>query len=177
MRKARAAFPRALWLCLLVLGGCATTPSQTVPGTGDATQGEMVAPGTVRYQLAMGEIASGAGLRASAAPKYPEYVLLACPPPVEITASLIVDTNGKVSEVRVDGDAGADAQRHRFIDAVRVAALQWRFEPLQVDHWAADANGDGHLVDQVSRPFCLTYVFRFECVAGRPVVSTHAQGT
>lgn len=89
-------------------------------------------------------------------------------------ALLIVDAQGAVGEVRVTDEAQADASRHAFIDAVRTAALQWQFTPLQINRWAADADGNSHVVDSGTRPFSLTYVFRFECHAGESTVSAAA---
>jgi hypothetical protein len=74
----------------------------------------------------------------------------------------------------VSGEQQADASRHAFIDAVRAAALQWQFQPLSISRWAADADGNSHVVDSGTRPFSLTYVFRFECHAGQSSVSAAA---
>ena len=128
----------------------------------------------LRYQLAMGEVSSGATPFQRVAPIYPIDRLAACPPPQEVQALLIVDRTGKVSEVRVVDEAQADANRHPFIAAVRVAALQWQFDPLRVSHWVADADGNSHVVYDETKPFSLGYVFRFACHAGQPSVSTEA---
>jgi len=79
-----------------------------------------------------------------------------------------------VSEVRVAGEAQADANRRAFIDAVRAAAAQWQFNPLQINRWAADADGNSHVVDSETKPFSLAYVFRFACHAGQSTVSAAA---
>jgi hypothetical protein len=55
---------------------------------------------------------------------------------------------------------------------VRVAALRWRFEPLVISRWAADANDQTHTVDTGTRPFSLPYEFRFACHAGKAAVSS-----
>jgi len=85
---------------------------------------------------------------------------------------LIVGVNGMVGEVRITDEARADASRRAFIAAVRTAALQWRFNPLMINRWAADADGNSHVVDSETKPFSLDYVFRFECHAGKGRVST-----
>jgi hypothetical protein len=128
--------------------------------------------GTTRYKLAIGDVATGANVFQRVTPIYPAGQLAACPVPREVEALLIVDQAGKVSEVRVAGEAQADANRRSFIAAVRAAAMQWRFNPLQVQHWAADADGNSQVVDSETKPFSWTYVFRFECHAGKAAVSS-----
>jgi len=160
---------------LLTLVGCATTQRiPPPPPMGDATWHMVAPPGTTRYQLALGEVSSGGMPLQRVAPVYPRDLLASCPPPEEVPALLIVGASGVVGEVRVTDDAQADASRHAFIEAVRVAALQWQFSPLQIDRWAADADGNSHVVDSETRPFSLAYVFRFECHAGKPTVSSAA---
>ena len=167
-------FARTLSPVLLgtLLAGCATNPYIPLPpAKGDASWREEVPLGTTRYQLALGDVSSGATPMQRVAPIYPAAQLATCPPPQEVSALLVVNQAGKVDEVRVSDEAQADASRHSFITAVRVAALQWQFSPLQINHWAADADGNTHVVDSQTRPFSLTYVFRFECHAGKPAVS------
>lgn len=161
---------------LLMLAGCASTPSTNPPppATGEATWLAVTPPGTRHYQLALGDVSSGATLEQMVAPTYPPDLLASCPAPVQVQALVIVGTSGAVTEVRVAGENTADATRGRFIGAVRVAALRWQFVPLQVTHWAADADADGnsHQVDSGARPFSLTYQFHFACHAGKPAVTT-----
>jgi hypothetical protein len=160
-------------LLLLLLAACATTrPEPPAQGTGDATWHAVPPPGITRYTLSMGDISSGANLIDRVAPVYPPGLLVACPAPVEVTALLIVNRSGKVSEVRVAHEADADANQRPFIAATRAAARQWLFNPLLIKHWAADADGNSHVVDSVIQPFSLTYVFRFECHAGNTHVSS-----
>jgi hypothetical protein len=160
---------------LILLAGCTTTrPVPPPPSIGDASWRQVAAPGTVRYQLAMGDVSSGGTPFKRVAPIYPASLLTACPPPQEVQALLIVGDKGTVSEVRVAGEARADAGRRAFIAAVRTAALQWEFNPLTINHWAADSGGNSHVVDSETKPFSLGYVFRFECHAGKAAVSTGA---
>ncbi|MFC4763287.1 hypothetical protein [Dyella koreensis] len=161
-------------LCGLLLVACATTKQETrpPPAAGDATWHMVQPESTRRYELAMGDVSSGAVPFHRVAPVYPPSLLASCPSPVEVQALLVVNQEGKVDDVRVVDEVTADAERHLYIDAVRVAARQWDFSPLQITHWAADANGESHVVDSKSRPFSLTYAFRFECHAGRAEVST-----
>lgn len=130
-----------------------------------------------RYQLALGEVSSGATPFQRVTPIYPVDQLATCPSPQEVQevqALLIVDQTGKVNEVRVVDEAQANANRRKFTTAVRVAALQWQFNPLLINRWAADADGNSHVVDSETEPFSLSYVFRFECHAGKSVVSSAA---
>lgn len=127
-----------------------------------------------RYQLALGEVSSGATPFQRVTPIYPVDQLATCPSSQEVQALLIVDQAGKVNEVRVVDEAQANANRRKFTAAVRVAALQWQFNPLLINRWAADADGNSHVVDSETEPFSLSYVFRFECHAGKSVVSSAA---
>jgi hypothetical protein len=134
----------------------------------------VVPAGTTRYQLALGEVSSGATPFRRVTPIYPADQLARCAPPQDVKAQLVVDAHGKVSEVRVPEEAQADVDRRAFIRAVRVAALQWQFSPLQINHWAADADGNSHVVDSQTKPFSLSYVFRFACHGGASSVSAEA---
>lgn len=158
----------------LLLAGCATPRHRPPPPTGDASWRVVASPGTVRYQLAMGEVSSGAAPFRRVTPVYPPGLLASCPPPQEVPVLLIVDGQGEVGEVRVTDEAQADAARRAFIGAVRTATLQWQFSPLTVTRWAADADGNSHVVDSETKPFSLTYVFRFECHAGKSTVLSAA---
>lgn len=169
-------FARLLSPALLgtLLAGCATSQhilSSPPPAKGDASWRQVVPEGTTRYQLALGDVSSGATPIQRVAPIYPVDQLATCPAPQELSALLIVNQAGKVIEVRVADEAQADATRRQFIAAARVAAMQWQFSPLQINHWAADADGNTHVVDSQTQPFSLTYVFRFACHAGKAAVS------
>lgn len=143
------------------------------PATGGASW-RMAPPGMVRYQLAIGEVSSGAVPLRRTLPIYPPGQLAACLAPVDVQARLVVDRQGKVGEARVADAGHANATRRLFIAAVRAAAKQWQFIPLQVSRWAADADGNSHLVDTQSEPFSRVYVFHFECHAGQPAVTADA---
>ena len=162
----------ALALLAMLLVGCTqapTRPPAPLP-TGDASWKAVVPEGTARYQLAMGEVSSGAAPDHRVNPVYPPSLLMRCPPPVEVRALLIVNAAGKVDDVRVEEPD--DAGRRPYIDAVKIAAMEWSFLPLKVERWAADANGESHVVDSETRPFSLAYDFRFECHAGAAHVTT-----
>jgi hypothetical protein len=142
------------------------------PSSGAASWRQVLPEGTSRYELAIGQVSSGAVPEHRTTPVYPPALLQRCPPPAEVRALLIVDVAGKVDDVRVDGEASADADRRLYIAAVKTAARQWAFVPLKVDRWAADANGESHVVDSETRPFSLAYDFRFECHAGAARVTS-----
>ncbi|BDU18892.1 hypothetical protein DYGSA30_03490 [Dyella sp. GSA-30] len=92
--------------------------------------------------------------------------------PVDVDALLIVDTDGKVDEVRVADETQADAAHKLFISATREAAKQWQFNPLTIRYWTADANGEQHETGSETRPFSLRYTFHFECRDGRAITHT-----
>jgi hypothetical protein len=156
----------------LGLVACAShpTPRPTPPNQGEASY-HLASGGMTRYALSLGEIATGGVPLAHPAPVYPPALLASCPAAVELHALLIVDTAGKVSEVRIDS---ADRYDPAFAAAVRATALQWRFEPLQFEHWAADADGNSHPVDSETRPFSLSYAFHFACHDGKPQTGSSA---
>lgn len=157
---------------LLALAGCATPRSPAAPA--GAAGRAAVPAGMRRYPLALGAVSSGGTPLRRVAPVYPPPLLERCPPPQEVSARLRVDTAGKVIGVQLATAAPADADRRALVAAVREAALQWRFTPLEVSHWAADAEGNSHGVDSATTPFSVTYVFRFECRGGQPIVSSSA---
>lgn len=167
-----AAMRRSLVIFMLVIGlvGCTrpvARPGRRPPNEGDASWHAVEQPDTVHYQLAMGEVSSGGTALERVTPVYPAARLAACPPVVEVTARLIVDRAGKVTEVRPGNAASAQADLAPYLDATRTAALRWQFNPLQINHWSADANGESHVVDSRTEPFSLDYLFRFTCHAGK----------
>lgn len=171
-----AATHRPLAALMLVVGlvGCTrpvARPDGRPHNEGDASWHAVEQPDTVHYQLAMGEVSSGGTALERVTPVYPAAQLAACPPVVEVTARLIVDRAGKVTEVRPGNAASAEADLAPYLDATRAAALRWQFNPLQINHWSADANGESHVVDSRTEPFSLDYLFRFTCHAGKAQVT------
>jgi len=151
--------------------GCAGAPPQDLR--------PMPTTRMAHYRLPLGDVSSGGNPSRQPLPAYPPSVLAACPPPVEVRARLSVDRLGRVSDVRgmVIDDPAVTARWLRFLDAVRAAAMQWHFNPLQVDHWAADVDGNSHVVDSATEPFTRLYAFRFVCRAGKPVVGVDEVGS
>lgn len=162
---------------MLLLSACATHQSApaavpAAPATGDASWAMKTPAGAQRYQLATGDIATGADLAASVAPIYPAGLLPICPPPQEVQALVIVDKAGKVSGVRIAGDAHVAGSRGPFVLATRKAVMQWRFNPLQIQHDALDAAGNPVVISE-TRPFSLTYLFHFACHEGTATVTSN----
>lgn len=166
----------SITLALVVAGlaGCAhdrVRAPERPANQGDASWHAVESPDTAHYQLALGEVSSGGAAFKRVTPVYPAAQLAACPPAVDITAKLIVDTAGRVTEVRPADAASATPAMEPYLDATRKAALQWQFNPLQINHWSADANGESHVVDSQTLPFSRDYAFRFTCHAGQATVS------
>ena len=160
----------AMLAAATLLAGCAHLAPEPPTGTGVGSASYRTATGTglAHYQLALGQTAMGATLQAHEAPAYPPSMLASCPPQVELPARVIVDAQGRVGDVRMDP---SPAQRP-FADAVRLAVQGWRYAPLTITRWAADAQGDSHPVDSEAKPFSLDYVFTFRCEHGRASVSS-----
>lgn len=164
------------WTVLVVaamLGGCSrqsVKPAEKAAHQGEASYQVLADDHMAHYSLAIGSTSSGAAPIDHPAPSYPAAMLATCPAQVQLQALLIVGTDGKVDEVRVES-AAASAP---FINAVRAAALGWCFEPLTISHWAANANDGAQAVDTEAKPFSLRYEFRFACHAGKAQVSSAA---
>jgi len=156
----------------IALAGCASVPP-TVPAKpaveGDTSYRAAQKDDLQHYQLALGQVSTGAVPSHHPAPVYPDALLDQRLPPEEVEARLVVNEEGKVAEVRIADEERADAHTRLFDDAVRAAAMQWTFEPLRINQWASDANGNTHEVSSEARPFSLDYVFRFAWKDGKPV--------
>ena len=160
----------AILAAAVLLAGCAHTAQKpgAAPGIGSASYRVADGTGMAHYELAMGQIATGATLEAHQSPTYPAAMLATCPPLVEVPARVIVGTQGSVDDVRVNPPPAQPA----FANAVRQAVRGWRYSPLTITRWAADADGTSHPVDTEAKPFSLDYVFTFRCEHGHATVTS-----
>lgn len=156
-----------------ILGGCSTgariKPAAAPPHQGVASYRPLADDHMAHYQLALGSISSGAAPIDHPAPMYPGAMLAGCPAQIRLKTLLIVGATGKVEEARFEDVPPDEAA---FVEAVRAAVLGWRFEPLVIRRWAADAKGNTHTVETEAKPFSLRYEFGFACRAGRAQVSS-----
>lgn len=160
----------------LVVAGCqpATRPAPPAPEPApraDVSYRPVADGDTPRYELDDTQTAllpeQG---RANPVPAYPPQLVALRLPPVEVRAMLVVDAQGRVSDVRIPSSA-ADASGRAFDEAVRTATRQWTFTPLRIYRWVEDADGGTHRDEGAARPFSQAYVFRFELRNGKPMVS------
>ena len=160
---------RLRYLCggSMLLAACATRQTAPPPAIGDASWAMKVPAASQRYRLATGNTLTG-----SVTPIYPAALLSMCPPPQEVQALVIVDKAGRVSGMRVADEAQPGEQRRPFILATRKAVMQWRFNPLQVQHDGLDAAGNPVVISE-TRPFSLSYLFRFACHGGNATVTSN----
>lgn len=159
----------AILAAVVLLAGCAHTARKpdAPPGVGSASYRVADNTGIAHYQLAMGQVAMGATLEAHQPPTYPDAMLATCPPRIELAARVIVGAQGSVDDVRINPPAA----QQPFASAVRQAVQGWRYTPLTITRWAANADGTSHPVDTEAKPFSLDYVFTFRCEHGHTSVS------
>lgn len=134
-------------------------------------------PGTTHYEELDDEIATATVPLENPAPEYPASMVGLHLPHVAVAAKLIVDTQGNVSEVRIEPAASDAGHPAAFDDAVRSAVAHWRYTPLHFRTFedVLDAEGnvtDTRLVKDEARPFSLDYEFNFDLRDGKPVVSS-----
>jgi outer membrane biosynthesis protein TonB len=164
---------------VLALTACAPTPvrveTQTRPASnlGDVAGEVVEAPDDARYRPEPGvTFDPPVAFVDNAAPVYPPSLLPNALPPVVVTVALIVDGEGRVTEVS-PLDANPSSDDAPFHDSVRAAVGQWRFFPL-----VRVEKGEGKTVIAVGDvsttydgkatglPFRRVYRFTFRQVAG-----------
>ncbi|GAB3023152.1 MULTISPECIES: TonB family protein [Oleiagrimonas] len=162
-----------------VLAACSTSQPRPLPQ-------KPAAHGQVRYEAVVDKhlkhytLSSGQTTVAPAqrpdnpAPVYPASLVARKLPPVQVSALLIVDAEGRVEDVRIASEASDDPEQREFDAAVRAAAMQWRFTPLRIATWVEDAQGNSHRETAAAKPFSQRYRFQFEIRDGKPVVSAGA---
>lgn len=134
-----------------------------------------VAAGTPRYEEKKNEVSNRPLPFQHPPPAYPQAAIALGLPRIEVDAKIVVDVDGKVSDVRIAPPEDTNAHPVVFDDAVRAALRQWRFIPLTFTSWEDVKDEEGNVVDarQVRserRPFSLDYDFVFELRDGKPVV-------
>lgn len=169
------------WLaCLLIAStttACRTVPPQALPSPSGEVSAQRIEPSASdRYAFAQG--ATYDQPRAAAdnpLPAYPVELLAQRLAPQAVRARLIVDTQGRVVEVRaLDPTSEAAAG---FAASVHAACATWRFSPLTetraVEQRRRLPDGDleiEYVPETRALPFHLDYRFVFRQVDGRPVV-------
>ncbi len=180
MRFGNDEIPTVAWrwlACALVLSGCA---SQTRPEFASAPRTNVkysahIAPGTPRYEEREDEVSNRPAPIENPPPEYPPAAIALSLRRVVVSAKLIVDSEGRVSEVRIPPAADPAVHSALFDDAVRTAVLRWRYIPLTFRRFADVKDAEGNVIDarEISsecRPFSLDYDFLFELRDGKPVV-------
>ena len=174
----------ALTIALAFLSSCAMPPHQvdvgvsdTAQAQGDVTGEALAAPLDERYAVAPGtRFEQPTAYPENPMPIYPEALLAARLPPVQITVRVIVDEQGKVT--RVTPLQTVPAEHDAFIASVRNAVAGWKFLPL-VRVTEAPGTTDIRIGDVTARydgqalalPFHQVYSFTFRQLHGRPSVS------
>lgn len=162
--NARLPFASLMALCL---AACAAAPARAPKAKG---------AGTISVPLPLGQTSNGGEPLNRVMPLYPPTMVKACPAQQEIDVVVYVDADGTVSDVIGAVIDMALPPWETFFAAVRPAVRQWRFEPLRVEHWAADAAGNTHAVDGKAHRFARRYTFDFTCKGGATHVAVRAEG-
>ncbi len=165
--------------CAAAGAGCtsALKPSSTSPETRVAYQAKFDA-GAPHYEQREDEVSNNPIPITNPAPIYPKAAISQHLALVVIEAKVIVDSNGKVSEVRIAQNG--DASHLQFETAVRDAVSQWTYAPLTFTRWEEVKDAQGNVIDSrpasvERKPFSLDYEFRFELRDGKPVVDAQPQ--
>lgn len=162
----------------LLLAACVhtppTPPAQPAPPPRDGKVSYELIPtgGAGEYHLEKNQSTYGAQLVKNDPPAYPPALIAQNLPPAVVHAKVIVDTEGKVSEVR-DLDTAGDPSHAAFLSATRDAAMHWSYTPMTMVDEEEDAKGK-ITEKKHNAPFSLDYAFRFELKDGVPTVTaTH----
>ncbi|MGA7438832.1 MAG: hypothetical protein WBW32_11980 [Luteibacter sp.] len=121
------------------------------------------------YQMKSGQSAFGAQPLTNDPPAYPAALIASNLPASVVRAKVIVDGEGKVSEVR-DLDSATDAAHKAFFAATREAAMRWTYTPMTMVQ-EREGNHGNITQTRTNAPFSRDYVFRFELKDGKPVVT------
>lgn len=171
-RVLRAAKRLPAAAALLVLAGCAMHAARTGASARPDGAGHTAKPVAMQhYTLPMGNISSGGTAIERPLPVYPKSMLVSCPARFDVHVRMDVNRDGRVEHIFGVVLDAAPPHWHVYFPPVQASAMQWRFNPLRVTHWAADVDGNSHVVDSAIKPFKRFYTFQFACHAGKPVVS------
>lgn len=158
------------------LCGCARHAARQQRPSTQVAYRTIEAPDTRHYEIAPEESSNMPVALANPAPDYPPGLVVLQLAHVSVRAKLIVDTEGRVAEVRFDRAEGANHPA-AFDDAVRNAVARWRYVPLRFRQWRNVLDAQGNVVDTERvkdevKPFSLDYEFTFDLRNGTPVVAT-----
>lgn len=159
-----------------LLSACAHQPPTAAPKPADPPRDgkvsyEIMPAGKAgEYQMQDGQTSFGAQPVTNDPPAYPVALIAANLAATVVHAKVIVDGDGKVSDVR-DLDPGGDASHAAFFAATREAAMRWTYTPMTI---VQEHEGKNGMISETktTAPFSLDYAFRFELKDGRPVVTT-----
>jgi hypothetical protein len=160
---------------LPVLAACAHAPvpkpavDTPPPRDGRVSYGIIPTGAAGQYHMEEGQTSFGAQTVVNDPPVYPASLVPRNLPVQTVRAKVIVDAEGKVSEVR-DLDAASDATHAAFFKAAHDAAMQWSYTPMTVVEEYEDAKGQ-FSETRKNEPFSFDYAFQFELKDGVPTVS------
>lgn len=159
---------------LPVLAACAHAPAPrpapVTPPRDAKVSYDIIPTGAAgQYHMEKGQSAVGAETIVNDPPAYPASLVAENLPPQVVRAKVIVDAEGKVSEVR-DLDGSGDATHAAFFKASRDAAMHWSYTPMTIMEDHEDAKGNFNQTRK-NEPFSFDYAFRFELKDGVPTVS------
>lgn len=166
-----------LAVLLVLLGACTSTPQRAAPAPppeGLASYGPLTTPGQTRYVLETTQTASPTTLMRWRDPVYPPALVPSRLLPQTLTVRLVIDTQGRVSEVQPLPTYSQVDPRYleAFLDAVRTCTRGWGFEPLVIYTWSGPP-GRRALVSEERKPYSLDYRFDFSVVDGKALVRTN----
>jgi hypothetical protein len=152
-----------------VVAGCSHKPaivkadaSPEPLSSGNVSAREVTSASAVRYEAEPGiEYKSPRPYPSNLLPIYPEKLLASNLPPITVTARIIVNDEGKVTDVS-NLNNSTDAPEEFFL-STRTSLLQWEFIPL------FRVTGFGN----EPMPFHLDYSFTFTQVDGKPVIKAN----
>jgi hypothetical protein len=129
---------------------------------------------TQRYKMTPHQSSFGAQLTTQVPPTYPAALASQNLGPQEVRAKVVVDGEGRVSDVLDFFPKSTDANHAAFFAAVREAALKWQYTPMTVVEQQDTSGGGLREVSRTNKPFSLDYLFRFDVKDSQPTVSTKA---